>query len=430
MKCPTSGSEGFCVYPFISVYRQPNGKVAPCCVAQFSEEKIDSPHLNDYINSDYMKKYRIEMLQDKLPEGCRVCKGQEESTQNSPRINMNREYAKYIDDAKDMTDNNTGTIDPERFRMRYFDMRTSNICNFKCRSCNQEYSSQWQAENDRTGYDSSQGLRVVDLTPNMPTSVIDEVAEKCQDIETAYFAGGEPLIMDDHYKLLYALAEQNPNVRLRYNTNLSNLNYKNHDLLDLWSKFNNKVEVVASIDHYGPRAEYIRSGTKWNKQLENLHAVANFDNVDLTLSAVVTVFNFLTLDQLIRYLYQEELIVPGGIEDEGLGADGIKIDSILGVYPAQDPAWLSAKALPPDLKAEGIQRVEYVIKQLEEWGFNGDHDTGSQGTQLQHILNFVKSEDTWEQQKLNFWEDNHRLDQVRGENFVETFPELERMMRG
>jgi hypothetical protein len=158
--------------------------------------------------------------------------------------------------------------------------------------------------------------------------------------------------------------------------------------------------------------------------------VAKFDNVDLTLSAVVTVFNFLTLDQLIRYLYQEELIVPGGIVDEGLGEAGIKIDSILGVYPAQDPAWLSAKALPPDLKAEGIQRVEYVIKQLEEWGFNGDHDTGSQGTQLQHILNFVKSEDTWEQQKLNFWEDNHRLDEVRGENFVQTFPELERMMRG
>lgn len=426
MRCPTTKSEGFCVYPFISVYRQPNGKVAPCCIAQLSEEKIDSPHLNDYINSDTLKDYRRKMMQNELPEGCRVCKGQEESTKHSTRVNFNREYKNYIQDAKSMTDPVTGHIDPDRFRMRYFDMRTSNICNFKCRSCNQEYSSQWQAENDRTGYDSTQGLRIVDVTPNMPTSVINGVAENCEDIQTAYFAGGEPLITDDHYTLLYALAERNPDCVLRYNTNLSNLNYKKHDLLDIWSKFNNKVEVVASVDHYGPRAEYIRSGTKWDQQLENLHTVAQFENVDFQLSAVVSVFNFLTLDQMIRFFYQEGLIVPGGRLQDG----EFKIDSILGVYPAQDPSWLSARALPAELKEEGIRRLEYVQQQLPKWGFNDVHDTGSQITQLQHVINFVKHEDTWEQQKLKFWEDNNRLDEVRGENFVETFPELELMMRG
>ena len=38
---------------------------------------------------------------------------------------------------------NTGRI--IKFRMRYFDIRFSNICNFKCRTCGSAFSSQWEA---------------------------------------------------------------------------------------------------------------------------------------------------------------------------------------------------------------------------------------------------------------------------------------------
>ena len=425
MKCPTSGSEGFCVYPFLSVYRQPNGKVAPCCVSKLSEEKIDSDKLVDYINAEHIRDYRRDMMNDVLPEGCRVCLDQENSTGNSPRLNMNNTYKQYIDECKSMTDASTGYIDPDSFKMRYFDMRTSNLCNYKCRSCNQEYSSQWQAENDRTGYDSATDIRTVDITPNMPTNVIQDVIKHCEHIDTAYFAGGEPLIMDDHYALVEALAERNPDVRLRYNTNLSNLNYKNHDLLDLWSKFNNKVEVIASIDHYGPRAEYIRKGTVWDKQLENLHKVANFDNVTFAVSAVVTVYNFVSLDTFIRYLHQEGIIKPGEPDPDN---SEIIIDTILGLYPTADPSWLSARALPEHLKQEGTERIQYIKQQLEQWGYRKHGVDGSQIAMLDTVLDFVNAEHTWEDNKENFIYDNGRLDTVRNEDFIETFPELSSMV--
>ena len=51
---------------------------------------------------------------------------------------------KYFDDVIATTDMNTGRI--INFRMRYFDIRFSNICNFKCRTCGSAFSSKWEQE--------------------------------------------------------------------------------------------------------------------------------------------------------------------------------------------------------------------------------------------------------------------------------------------
>ena len=104
-------------------------------------------------------------------------------------------------------------------------------------------------------------------------NLFDPFKSYLKDIEDFYFAGGEPLITDKHYDILdHLIAENKTNALLQYNTNLSNLNYKKKSIIDYWKQFK-LVQVRASLDHYGDRAEYIREGTDWNLIIENLKKV-------------------------------------------------------------------------------------------------------------------------------------------------------------
>ena len=85
----------------------------------------------------------------------------------------------------------------------------------------------------------------------------DDIWEQMQEhiphLDQIYFAGGEPLIMDEHYYILQKLIDAGrTDVRIRYNTNLLKLHFKHYDLVEMWSKFN-FVQVNASIDdkNYG-----------------------------------------------------------------------------------------------------------------------------------------------------------------------------------
>ena len=57
-------------------------------------------------------------------------------------------------------------------------------------------------------------------------------------LEEIYFAGGEPLIMEEHYRILKKLDERKMyHVRLKYNTNFSQMVYKGLDVMEMWSRF-------------------------------------------------------------------------------------------------------------------------------------------------------------------------------------------------
>jgi len=48
--------------------------------------------------------------------------------------------------------------------------------------------------------------------------------------------------------------------------------------------------------------------------------------------------------------------------------------------------------------------------------------------EVSSIIDWVKSEDQWESQKQQFKHETNRLDTLRNENFVATFPELADLM--
>lgn len=389
--------------PWIHLHASPSGVAAPCCIAESATTgngmgNTKTQSLIEIVNSEKMKQLRVDMISEVPNSECTKCYEHEKVNIRSSRQQMNTNYRNYYDEAL----NNT-TLDGAvtEFKMKYFDIRFNNICNFKCRTCGAAFSSQWEQE------DLKNKLPYARIIPkNDNPKFLQEVVDQIQFMETAYFAGGEPLITEEHYVLLEEMIKQKrTDIILRYNTNLSNLKFKDKDLLDLWKHFKHEIQIYASIDHYGARAEYIRNGTDWGKVEENFTQVKKAPYIQLTMNTVLSVFNLLTIHEFYQYLINKQLYAPK--------------DHVYSIYNMSDPEHISSHVLPNDYKLKGKESLEKCITILNDNKFLNKHLM-----QPEQSLGWLFSKNTWEENKDKFRSEIQRLDNIRVENFAKTFPEL------
>jgi hypothetical protein len=235
--------------------------------------------------------------------------------------------------------------------------------------------------------------------------------EHIPHMEYAYFAGGEPLITEEHYTVLEEMIKQRrTDIALVYNSNASNLKFKSKDIIQLWNQFSKPIEFSASIDHIGERAEYIRSGTNWGEVESNLVILKSLPNLHLSLNTVNSVFNYLTLREFYTYLIDKKIYEPppGGS---------------FGLYPMTHPEYFSAQILPLTLKRQARVGIDYLLHYMTSRGF-----TPHQKTVIQNTANWTESSNQWELYKDAFRAYVLELDKVRGEDFVKVFPELASLM--
>ena len=96
---------------------------------------------------------------------------------------------------------------------------------------------------------------------------MDEFEPMLEHIEQIYWAGGEPIIMDEHWAIMNKLVEMGKtDIRIFYNTNFTKLNYKKFDVLDLWKNFHN-ISIGASLM---PHSRGERKGTNWEDIVNNI----------------------------------------------------------------------------------------------------------------------------------------------------------------
>jgi MoaA/NifB/PqqE/SkfB family radical SAM enzyme len=396
-------SKVFCMAPWVHIHTTPTGTATPCCIAKGSVGSSLMQELGDLINADEMKKLRLDMLNGVANPMCETCHQHERSEIGSSREQYADRFNKYFDEVISNT-REDGHLD--NFKMRYFDIRFNNICNFKCRTCNADYSSQWEQE------DLKRKLPYARIYPkNNRTNFIEDILEHIPHMEYAYFAGGEPLITEEHYILLEEMIKQKRNdIRLVYNSNISNLKFKNKDILRLWSMFQHPIEMSASIDHIGERAEYIRHGTNWGTVESNLIKLKSVDNVQLSVNTVVSAFNYTTLHDLYRFLINKGIYLPPP-------------GPTFSAYSMASPPQFAAQALPIDIKKKGKMNIRLLTDYMEHRKF-----TGHQIITLNNCITWAEADNTWEQYKTQFQNDIRDLDKVRGEEFVKVFPELASMM--
>ena len=225
-------NKSFCMLPWIHMHITPDGKPLPCCIGNMKyADSIGRKNLSidEMVNSPFMKNLRNMMIKGERHEVCDGCHKIEDTSEGtwSFRKTVNKKYGKYAGNILRRTDREGHIIE---FKMRYFDIRLSHVCNMKCRTCNSGYSSLWEAE------DKKQGINFTgDMMHDRNPTKFEEILEHVPYMEECYFAGGEPLVDDYHYYLLEALIEQGrTDVKLSYNTNLSKLKFKNYNVLELW----------------------------------------------------------------------------------------------------------------------------------------------------------------------------------------------------
>jgi len=396
-----SRKHALCVLPWLHLHVGVDGNAFPCCVALNGKPLGSLRHSSavDLFNAKPLRQLRRDMMAGVRNSYCQHCYTIEDANGTSLREVFNKYFAQHADEVERTSPD--GSVDPEK--IVYLDVRFSNLCNLRCRSCGSAASTAWYQDDPHT---APKDFRIVRPTAS-PERLWAEIEPFLGRAEKLHFAGGEPMMMDETYQTLERLLEiGRTDVALTYNTNASTWTHRDWDVLELWKSFKN-VTVMASVDGSGARGEYIRKGMNWRKIIENCKRVRReCPDAWFQLNFTIGLMNALHLPDFL-----DECLAEGLIE-----ADRLDLNFI------QHPVHLSLTSLPPALKAN-VRRLygERIAElRLSETGKVMAH-------RMRAAIDYMDSRDTTSELG-KFRRFTRDLDQKRGESFVETFPELAELM--
>ena len=395
-------SKTFCMYPWVHLHAWPTGGAYPCCMAEHDGDVGSTKEntLEEIWNGEGMKTLRQNMLNEKQSRACVRCYESEKSGFFSGRKSANKHHGHHIERA--LETNSDGSVD--KFEMTYWDIRFSNLCNLSCRSCGHIFSSSWYKDQAKlAGKDWAQANTPLNYAGRHETDMWEQLEPHLDYVEQIYFAGGEPMMMEEHYNILDELERRGKfDVRLVYNTNFSHVKLKDRYVFDYWRKFDS-VAVGASLDGMGAQAEYIRKGTKWDTVERNREMMMETcPNVDFYVSPTLSIMNAWHITDFHRAWVDKGYIRP---QD-------------LNVNCLQDPAYYRIDIAPDAVKQELIERYERHLEWLRP------HDKLNRATVgFESAINFLKNGDH-SHLRENFWRRTEQLDTLRKESALEVLPEL------
>lgn len=444
-----TGSNSFCVLPWIHLATRPNGDMRICCVANASGAKSgdytvglvkmeDGKPANfqhnlpsEAFNNDYMKSVRKTMLEENVPQSCSKCFQEEQQGIVSKRIWETGTW--YLQEQLDIQELIKETLEDGTvpYKLQYLDLRLGHTCNLKCVMCSPHDSSLWVSEHKKIypifqsplikkqlSWDSTSFNNQWHENPEF----WEEIYEQIPNIKQLYFAGGEPLLIKEHKTFLQEIIKRGyaGNIRLRYNTNGILIN---DEMIEIWEQFK-KVKVGVSLDGLTDRVGYIRYPTDFKTVEENLWRLdRTSDKIQINIALAAQILNIKHIPDFIKWKINSKFTkINFGKNAAGHTADG----GICGVHLVWIPTWLNIRVLPPEDKLE----VRKLFTELKQWLW----DNYTQDDEFWHvnpygwkrwegILDFMDSED---QSNLlpDFREYINTLDKQRNTNFKTTFPEL------
>ena len=391
-------SDSFCMLPWMHLHAFPDGRAYPCCFAldKLHVGNVNKQSMEEVFNGDKMKQMRLNMLANKRSRECVKCYDQEDSGFFSLRLSSNKHFGHNIS----MTENtkSDGTAD---FIIKYWDIRFSNLCNMACRSCGTWFSSNWYEDHKKLTGAPPNHAKIM-KAGRSGNDIWDQLLKQFEHVEQFYFAGGEPIIMEEHLRILKELDKRKMyHVRLIYNSNFSKSHFKGTDIFELWNKFDS-VSIGASLDAEGPRAELMRKGTVWKDILENRKRMLEVcPQVDFYISATVGLSNCLHVVDFHRNWVEQGLIKPQDFNFNLL----------------QYPMWQRMDLLPQNEK----EKVTAKYKEHIEWLKSQDRLTrATKG--FESALDWMNKKDM-SRHLPTFVGETRKYDKIRDENFTDVFPE-------
>jgi hypothetical protein len=398
----------FCVLPWVHFHSWPDGRVMPCCVADSNmpvAEIKEEESIIQMMNSDDFKKIRSAMLNDEPVEACKRCYDLELMGTWTMRQSHNKRRG--LDYVKEISETTKDDGEISDFKMKYMDLRFSNMCNMKCRSCGPGCSSLWAQEFvDRVGeetYEKYFKTKQIVINKAEEMGFMNKLKPYLKDVLEVYFAGGEIIITPEHYECLDYWIENglNEQVELTYTTNFSSLKYKDKDLIGYWKKFP-KLKIWASLDASGDTAELIRKGTDWNRIVKNMRTLKEqVPHAEFQLTPTISIWNVFHFPDFFDYMIEQGFIDTKSSPRFNL---------------ATNPWYANIMILPKHVKNRLVELYRVYQNRYKD---NQDIYNG-----FKMIIYNLTVGDENKEGIREFKQFNDELDEFRGEKFEDIVPEI------
>ncbi|MDA8882799.1 twitch domain-containing radical SAM protein [bacterium] len=455
-------SDTFCLLPWVHLSTRPDGSMRVCCTANASsvgptndkvhggqvgilktdDGKPNNLNVSDFEtawNSNYMKNVRLQMLNGEKPPSCTKCYKEEASGHNSKRMWETNYWSKRVN-VDELIENTSedGGVPPQ---LAYIDLRFGTKCQLACVMCSPHDSSGWIKDYKKIfpevkNESLKETMQWADKGSTNRSSYNwhkqnpkfwKQFYEQMPSMQQIYFAGGESLIIEEHYEILeYAISNgYAKNLELRYNSN--GVEWRD-DLFDLWKEFK-LVRFHYSVDSIGSMNDYIRYPSNWSRQKEVFHILdtQTSDNVEVTVACAVQALNIYYLPDFIRWKLEQGFTK---INMWPFGAGGINYHFVY------HPPHLNVKVLPEWFKAEVRKKYEEFYPWWEENWEKGIPTWHKENItqenfieaeygikRLQGMLQFMESED-WSIRLPELKEYLSLCDRQRNNSFSSTFVEM------
>lgn len=420
----------FCTLPWSSIQINPSGDYKICCFSGVSGENhgmaVDSNgvlmnvmthSIKEALNSENHKNLRLSQSKNERNPLCQVCWDRDDANKNNSKTTSLR-FFRTFEQLPNLDNNITlekaptvmdadGSIDEFPISL---DLRFTNVCNMKCIMCSSKYSNQWYEDEEKLYGTKTIALdsKVYNITvengvykSDMPVWHDSEQWRKSFEeikhrIRHLYLTGGEPFIVKGHDVLLDRLIESNlaHNIILEYDTNLSVINDK---ILSRLKQFKQIIFSV-SCDDVDERYELIRFPGKFKTVTKNLEVLKEKGFAVRHISTCIGMYS---------------IFAPLRLREKFP-------DYKLSVRMLRNPGHCDIIYLPKDVKKKVIQT--YKESNLEErWkNFIITYLENNMETVPDHLCDF---------NTRNHIEYLDKLDEIRGTNWKQTFPEVTELLK-
>jgi len=257
---------------------------------------------------------RTKMLKGEWPgRGCEHCKSTEDAGGHSDRMSHLNMHG--VTAPKELTnDLDAVNVTPTQLEI-YF----SNTCNLKCLYCNSKFSSTIDNENRINGKwvhgdqkDFGKHLFLpgkIEINPNIEEDtdkLFVWLDEHIHELNKVMILGGEPFLQKETERMVELLERtSNPKLTLVVFSNLTVDPARVQKwLARMWNlvergKLNN-LQVVGSLDCWGPQAEYVRKGLDLKKYVNNMEFILNKTKITPSINSAMMALTIPTLPDLIE----------------------------------------------------------------------------------------------------------------------------------
>lgn len=397
------------------------------------EELEDNP--SALHNTNEKKQERKMMLEGKKPEGCQYCWNIEAMGPDYISDRHQRNASIFTEERYNQTafgpwDQN---INPE-----YLEINFGNECNFKCGYCHPKYSTRFYQEikehgpvtsvkNHRCDIDWMKLYQREEENPYVE-AFWKWWPELRKTLNIMRITGGEPTMHRSTYQVLDEI-DKDPMPWLELNIN-SNLGTKTA-LVEKMSKAVRKLsdegkirafKLFSSIDTWGPRAEYNRTGLNIELWEKNLHTYLSITNSPVTFMITFNLFSVTSFKLLLEKILEWRNMYDW-YDDPVNPQHRVRFDTPY----LREPLQYDMNLLPKD---EFMPYMEDALQYMKD---NVDDTSSKKFSTLEYekfkrVVDYMRdtvyTEDKLIEGRKDFYNWFNELDERRDTDMLSIFPEL------